>query len=206
MEKNFILMGDIIDSRKASQEELWTIFNKIIKDAKNEFSNKLASSLDIKIGDEFQVILKDMKTTLELLYYLDIYFKYENLECRFCIGYGEIVGNINKQTTNNMLGKTLTATYELLNEKKQKYSFFIENDLQKTKLLNTTGLMLENILSTLTNRQINFLFYKVIKNQTIKDLAKELNSTERNIYNYLERSKYNLIQEVFNQISATFDL
>lgn len=204
MEKHFILMGDIIDSRKINEEQLWIDLNEVINNAKEEFTESIISSLEIKIGDEFQVIMKDINSLLSLLFYLDVYFRYKKINCRFAIGFGEVTGNINNKSAYNMLGMGLTNTNELLNNKKEKYSFFIQDDIYKTILLNTIGVLLEDVLSNLTTRQVEFLFYKIIQKSNMDELELKMETGQRNLYNYFERSKYNLIKKISIQISSIF--
>jgi hypothetical protein len=204
MKKHFILMGDIIDSRKINEEQLWIDLNDVINNAKEEFNESILSSLEIKIGDEFQVIMKDINSLLSLLLYLDIYFRYKKINCRFAIGFGDVTGDINYKSAYNMLGMGLTNTNELLNNKKEKYSFFIQDDIYKTILLNTIGILLEDVLSNLTTKQILFLFYKIIQKSNMDELELKMETGQRNLYNYFERSKYNLIKIIFGQISSIF--
>ena len=60
MDKYFILMGDIKNSRKMNSKKLSNILNKVINSAENRFKDDLISKLEIKSGDDFQVILKDI--------------------------------------------------------------------------------------------------------------------------------------------------
>lgn len=206
MKRHFILMGDIINSREINEEQLWADLNEVITNARNEFTVSILSSLEIKIGDEFQVIMKDMTSLLSLLLYLDIYFRYKKINCRFAIGYGDVVGNINPESAYNMLGIGLTNTNALLNSKKERYSFFIQDDIYKTILLNTIGILLKDTLSNLTKKQIIFLYNKVIKKNNMIELELKMETGQRNLYNYLDRSKFNLINRVFSQIASIFVL
>lgn len=51
-----------------------------------------------------------------------------------------------------MLGPGLTNVNEVLNKKDKKYSFFIQDEIYKSILLDTIGLLLEDSLSNLTNK------------------------------------------------------
>jgi hypothetical protein len=54
MKKYFILMGDVIDSRKIDSEQLWNNINEVIDKARDKYSSKIISSLEIKVGDELK--------------------------------------------------------------------------------------------------------------------------------------------------------
>lgn len=204
MKKYFILMGDIIDSRKIDSEQLWNDINEVINKARDKYSDKIISSLEIKVGDEFQTILEDMDSLLSMLLYLDILFRYKNINCRFAIGYGTVIGNINKKSAYNMLGSGLTNTNELLNNKKERYAFFIQDDIIKTILLNTIGILLKDVLSNLTKKQKEFLFYKVVGELTKEQIELKMEIKHRAFYDLMNRSKYNLLRNIFRQISDIF--
>ncbi|MDA3907595.1 MAG: SatD family protein, partial [Sulfurimonas sp.] len=87
---NYILMGDIIDSREQNSKLLWEYLNEIVEQSNIEFKQYILSPLQIKIGDEFQVVMKDIQSSLKLLYYMNTYLMYKKIESRFVIGYGSI--------------------------------------------------------------------------------------------------------------------
>ncbi|KAB7887055.1 SatD family protein [Poseidonibacter ostreae] len=204
MNKYFILTGDIVGSRKKDSLILWEKLNKIINKADNQFNNLLLSPLQIKKGDEFQVVVQDIESVLSLMYYLDICFLSEDIEARFAIGYGKIESNVNRTSTNNMLGSGLTYTNQILNNKKNKYSFYIQDDIYKNISLNTIAVLLEDSLSSVTKKQIIYLYKKVVEKMSDEQLLIELDIKERNLYRYEVKSKHKLINDVFLKISQLF--
>ena len=206
MKKYYILMGDIIGSRKQNQKELWEKFNTIIQEANAHFEKQRLSQLSIKLGDDFQVIMNDIKSLLELMYYLDIAFKHVSIECRFAIGYGSIQGEISKDSIYNLMGEGLTYTHTLLNDKniKTKYRFFVQDDKKLELALNVIGLLLEEVTKKQTNKREEFLYHLVVRGLNLEQLMDELNIKERNVYKYKEDTKYNLIQEVFLHIEELY--
>ena len=66
------------------------------------------------------------------------------------------------------------------------------------------GVLLEDVLSNLTTRQVEFLFYKIIQKSNMDELELKMETGQRNLYNYFERSKYNLIKKISIQISSIF--
>lgn len=208
MNSYFILMGDIVKSRNHDSNNLNKKLNEIISNGNQKFSKSILSHLEITIGDEFQCIMKDIESLLELMYYIDIALSYENINCRFSIGYGEVNGNINKNSAYNIIGTGLTYTHELLNNKdnKNKYRFFIQDDKLKEIALNTIGMLLENIQITITTKQTEYLYYKVVKNYTSEHIESIMEIKQRNIYKYEEKSKNKLINKIFIQICLLFDI
>lgn len=204
MNKYFILMGDIKNSRKENSERLSNIMMEVISHAEQKFNNDRLSKLEIKVGDDFQVVMKDINSLLNILLYLDIYLKKNNIECRFTLGYGRISGNINKDGHSEMIGSGLTNINEILNKKYKKYSFYIEDEIYKTILLNIIGLLLEDCLSNLTKKQIEFLYHRIVMNKDLNEIEKIMDVKQRAVYDYYKRSKYFLIMNVLEKIELSF--
>jgi len=198
----YILMGDVIKSRRKDSEILWNDLNEIVEKANTEFSTSILSPLQIKIGDEFQVVMRDIGSTLQLLYFLNIYLMYKQIETRFAIGYGRIDSVINQFSANNMLGSGLTSTYEILNDKKDpnRYRFYIEDDQTITKALNCIGLLLSEIEKKNSNKQYEFLYRKVVLGQEIEDIATAMHVSNRSVYGYEERSQYKMFHKIFSSM------
>ncbi|MGD9653598.1 MAG: SatD family protein [Sulfuricurvum sp.] len=199
----YILMGDVIKSRQKDSELLWNDLNEIVKKANDIFATDILSPLQIKIGDEFQVVMKDIVSTLQLLYYLNIYFTYKNIKVRFAIGYGDIETVINSSSANNMMGKGLTETYEALNDKKDpnRYRFYIQENKKIEIALNGIGLLLSEIEEMKVSlKQSEYLYRKVVLHQEIDEIAKSMQVSERSVYGYEERSKFKLFQKIFVSI------
>ncbi|WP_298693942.1 SatD family protein [uncultured Sulfuricurvum sp.] len=199
----YILMGDVIKSRQKDSALLWNDLNEIVKKANDIFATDILSPLQIKIGDEFQVVMKDIVSTLQLLYYLNIYFTYKNIKVRFAIGYGDIETVINSSSANNMMGKGLTETYEALNDKKDpnRYRFYIQENKKIEIALNGIGLLLSEIEEMKVSlKQSEYLYRKVVLHQEIDEIAKSMQVSERSVYGYEERSKFKLFQKIFVSI------
>ena len=196
-------MGDVIKSRQKDSALLWNDLNEIVKKANDIFATDILSPLQIKIGDEFQVVMKDIVSTLQLLYYLNIYFTYKNIKVRFAIGYGDIETVINSSSANNMMGKGLTETYEALNDKKDpnRYRFYIQENKKIEIALNGIGLLLSEIEEMKVSlKQSEYLYRKVVLHQEIDEIAKSMQVSERSVYGYEERSKFKLFQKIFVSI------
>ena len=127
------------------------------------------------------------------------------MECRFALGYGSIYGFISKDSHSRMLGPGLTNVNEILNKKDKKYSFFIQDEIYKSILLDTIGLLLEDSLSNLTNKQKKFLYYTIIEEKDFRDIESLMKVKQRAVYYYAERSKYFLVMNIFDKIALSFE-
>ena len=65
--KNYILMCDIIESRKLDQILVINHFKKCTKYINQKYSNSLLSPLTITLCDEFQGIVKKLDDTIKIL-------------------------------------------------------------------------------------------------------------------------------------------
>lgn len=204
MNRYFILMGDIKNSRKINSDKLTIILDEILIKTEKKFKNKILTKLEIKLGDDFQVVLNDINSLLWILLYLDILFISKKIECRYALGYGNISGTLNKESRSSIRGLGLTNLDEILNHKDKKYSFFIQDDICKTILLDTIGLLLEDVLFNLTDKQISFLYYKVIEDKSLNEIQDLMEVKQRAVYYIAERSKYSLIRNIFEKIELTF--
>lgn len=199
----YILMGDVIQSRQKDSELLWNDLNEIVKNANDKFVIDILSPLQIKIGDEFQVVMKNIASMLQLLYYLNVYFTYKSIKVRFAIGYGDIETVINSSSANNMMGKGLTETYEILNDKKDpnRYRFYIQENKNIEIALNSIGLLLSEIEQMkVSQKQSEYLYRKVVLHQEIDQIAESMHVSERSVYGYEKRSHYKLFHKIFASI------
>lgn len=108
--KQFILMADIIKSSEKKPEALMTHFKEVVAQANKRFGKSILSPLTITLGDEFQGVVKDMETAVELIFFLDqeLLTAARMYRLRYVIHYGEISTPLNKENSHGMLGEGLT--------------------------------------------------------------------------------------------------
>src|SRR5262249_12529276 len=125
---NFILMADIISSRKTAQRLLMQDF-KLVTDKTNVTNHdKLMSPITITLGDEFQAIARDLSSALQGIIDLEE-TKIElnkGFRLRYVLHEGKIDTPINSQIAYGMMGNGLTdARQTLIEMKKSKTRFHI---------------------------------------------------------------------------------
>lgn len=204
MEKNkyYILMGDIVSSRTLDYKKLWSSLNCLEKNISDNFV--LEYFFQIKNGDEFQLISKNLNQLLNIMYYINIYLSHNNINVRFVLGYGKIEFGLENYKYKNLIGSGLSYTHDLLNEKViNKYAFFIQDDISKNLILNQLGFLLYELEKSITQKQYTYLYYKVIEKLENVDIAKKMNLTLRSIYGLEERSKYSLFKDTFDIIERS---
>ncbi|MCU0376446.1 MAG: SatD family protein [Chitinophagaceae bacterium] len=120
MGRYWILMGDIVQSRRARGNELAGQFGSLIAYLNRQFAATILSPLTITLGDEFQGVVQDKKTGVAIILEAERYImaNSEKLTIRFVLNYGEIETPVNRQIAHGMLGSGLSATRELINHLK----------------------------------------------------------------------------------------
>jgi hypothetical protein len=149
--KQIILMADIIKSRTKDSNLLMKDFKAIIDSANLLFKKKLKSPLTITLGDEFQGVIEDVKTAIEILLYLEEEFIHKKLDfkLRYVLLEGIIDTLINNKRAFEMLGPGLTESREkLFSLKETNNRFFIslENKIS-TDILNNSFVIFQSLVA-----------------------------------------------------------
>jgi hypothetical protein len=119
--KYWILMADIVSSRKHDAAALMKGFKKITGFLNVHFSKKMISPLTITLGDEFQGIVQSLDDAIEIIFKSEeiILLEQINIKIRYSVNYGSIGTKINKKIAYTMLGPGLTEARDSLNEMKK---------------------------------------------------------------------------------------
>lgn len=141
MRKRIILMGDIINSSKQPPSKLSHQFNKIIKITNQKFKSVLLTrEFTITLGDEFQGIVQDFKSAVEIMTFIDEEIIKSNFQfrLRYSLFFGEVQNQINKENAWGMLGSGLVECRNILNKMKKNTVFEIngfDNFYKESKLV-----------------------------------------------------------------------
>ena len=113
---NYILMADIVGSRRKKSTQLLAQFHLVVEDANKKFKKHLLSPLTITLGDEFQGIVTDLAASVAVIIYLEEsrVTKGYNFQLRYVLHYGKVETAINKKNAHAMLGKGLTEARQAL--------------------------------------------------------------------------------------------
>lgn len=133
---HFILMADIIGSSALSLEE-YDVFKQAIDKTNRNFARKLLSPLTITLGDEFQGVIKNRKSGIEIIIDLEEEMLLSGIQMRYSFGQGTIDTAINPENAHGMVGPGLTKTRKALEEVKEsedRHTFDFK-DRQLTKKL-----------------------------------------------------------------------
>ncbi|WP_018344897.1 SatD family protein [Cytophaga aurantiaca] len=148
--KHYILMADIIESGKKDSKQLMKDFKELVDEVNSTYVHGVLSPLTITLGDEFQCVLKDLPSSIDIILYLEelkIHRK-KNFQLRYVLNQGNIETPINKEVAYGMLGTGLTEAREKLSEYKStrhRFLISIENKVLQEMLMNAF-IILENII------------------------------------------------------------
>ncbi len=144
-----ILMADIIKSRKADSKRLQNNFAEIVSAANRSFKGNILSPLTITLGDELQGVISDLRTSLDIIYYLEevgLELKLK-FKLRYVLHSGEIDTPINPERAHGMLGHGLAEARKILSHKyrgKPRFQMALP-DQQLTTRMNHLWKLLENL-------------------------------------------------------------
>jgi len=116
----FILMADVIDSRRAQQEILMEQLKKVVVTTNRIAKHKIISPLTITLGDEFQGVMDDLTSALDVMMEIEegIINNKASFKLRYVLLEGKIETPINTNIAYEMLGSGLTETRNYLSSLK----------------------------------------------------------------------------------------
>ncbi len=177
----WIIMGDIIKSRKTNGQIIAGIFEKLVTYLNEKFRNEILSPLTITLGDEFQGVLQSQKTGIKIILEAEEWLLNENdkIEIRFALNYGQIETEINKKIAHGMLGQGLTETRELLNLlKNKKDRFWVGKSGKPDKRITNLFILLQSLTAHWKNDQrkiaasfLKYKDYKIVATNMGKDIS-----------------------------------
>lgn len=195
---NYILMADVIGSRKADQMGILKDFKSITKRTNQLLDNQFLSPITITLGDEFQCIAADLAAALNIILSIEesIVKTQTALKLRYVLLEGLIETPINPKIAYGMLGSGLTAAREKLiglKKKKQRFSANLKNKPLE-KAINNTFVGLQSIIDSWGLEKDYYVVAEFFENKDYKKVASDLNKERSLIW---KREKSLKIEEYF---------
>jgi len=199
MKDYFILMADIVDSRRSDQNKLMNSFKKVIIETNHENKKLMLSPLTITLGDEFQGIVNSAKAAAKLMFFIEEKIIHLNagFKLRFVLVEGAIDTPINNTIAYEMLGDGLTQAREALTVHKNsnvRYYFNLRNAPKSEALVNSMFLY-QSIVDDWKVSKDYDLITNFIKLRDYKLVAEQLGKTRSQIW---KREKSLKIEEYFS--------
>lgn len=123
-ESYVVIIGDIIDSRKLEDREaIQKKFKEALNFINQKYSMSISAKFKITLGDEFQGLLKDRQSILDIITDFELYML--PVEFRYGIGIGDIDTEINYEDSSEIDGSAYHRARDMINvleDKKGKYN------------------------------------------------------------------------------------
>ncbi|MEO6287886.1 MAG: SatD family protein [Dyadobacter sp.] len=209
MEKKYqyILMADIISSRKSDQKMLMEHFARLVSTSNSRNKPALASPLTITLGDEFQSIAKNLKSALQVIISIEelIIQEQYGFKLRYVLLEGEIDTPINEQIAYGMLGEGLTRARKALTEakgNKARFSVDVKNK-KLTNALNNSLVIYQSLIDGWKIAKDYALITEFLMFGDYKKVANETGKTRSQIWKReksLKINEYIAIKEVIHYL------
>jgi len=206
MAKYYILMGDIIQSRKMDAQKLRRELKSLLSACNGDLKTEILSPYTTTLGDEFQGIARSLHGAAESIFYFEeLRIRNQNdFMMRYVVHYGEIQTSINTKVAYGMMGPGLTKARSLLTDKRRGRPRFLF-DLPDNRLAeNLTRLC--TIIDGLTRRwcpRDYALISDMLTNRNNEEVATNHNKNRSQIW---KRRKHLLIEEYRLGRAVVFDL
>ena len=182
-EQYYILMADIIGSSGFEGQQLMTEFKQMITLHNKRFADKILSPLTITLGDEFQGVVADLPTCVQIIIALDEYAYVKNVgfKLRYSLHYGTIDTPINHKVAHGMVGAGLTQAREnitlLKKDRNRRFWMAIDSPVFD-KILNNLFVVYQTVIDSwksedvmLVDAFLKFIDYKEVAKKTKKDVS-----------------------------------
>jgi len=151
MALQYILMGDIIGSRKYDARKLRNDFMGVVSSCNEELEQNILSPFTVTLGDEFQGITTSLDGVVKAIFYMEetILSRRLAFKIRYVAVYGAIDTPINQLKAHTMMGAGLTKARKILTDKRRGLPRirFDLGDAYTTNQLNRLFLVLDGLTS-----------------------------------------------------------
>lgn len=183
--KEYVIMGDVIKSSSIESEYLIKYFKKVINTVNKKYKKSILSPLTITLGDEFQGIVKNIHTAIELIFEIDKQILGQiNYSLRYVINHGEVETTINTKSAHAMLGTGLTNARKSLENIKTKngnvYISGLENG-DKEQKLNYAFSLYKSLYNDIKEKD-RMLAYNFLLNKDYKAIAWEYHKDDSSVW------------------------
>jgi hypothetical protein len=209
----FILMADIIGSRRTDQQRLIMDFKEIVSQTNISARNQLLSPITVTLGDEFQSVVKSLSSAVAIILQLEesIIVAGKNFKLRYSLVEGEIETAINTKIAYEMLGSGLTEARENLTAlKKMKTRFHVAiQDQVRGNAINNAFVVIQRIVDDWKLEKDYYIVAKFLQHMDYKQVASELNK-ERSLMWKREKSlrleEYFALKDVITYLGGNNDV
>lgn len=175
--RTYIVMADIIDSRKQPSKKLMRDFQNVVKSINFKYRKHLLSPLTITLGDEFQGVLKSYDSALRLILEMEeeIVKQGGKFKLRYVLNYGDIETKLNHEIAYGMMGRGLTKSREALEELKDTDVRFlvILDSATDAEIMNNLFKLYDRVISDWKGKDLDYVKL-FLEDKTYQEVASEL--------------------------------
>lgn len=200
-----ISMGDLVHSTAhADLNKLHLLFNQVVSEANERFSDYIASPLTITLGDEFQGLSTSLDQGFKLNHFVRISLLLKGVSTRLVLGVGAIDTEVNPKAAWNMMGEGLSRAREKIDVKKNLncYRFSFPEQGQLEKLLDSVGKSITKVETDWTRTQMEYIARKLSNpNVPVRLIARDLGISKNSMYKVLRSGNSDFYEEQLKTIS-----
>jgi hypothetical protein len=210
MFKQHILMADIVKSSEMNAYYLMRDFKEFSSRINNLFRNAFLSPITITLGDEFQSIIRSVKSGIDIILFFEeaVIKEKKSYKLRYIFSFGEIDTPINQDAAYGMLGPGLLEARALLakmKNSKDRYFFKLGSQVLSEKL-NLIFRLYQMIVDNWQPKDFP-LIGEFLKNQDYKAVAENMKKDRSLIWRReksLNISEYFTIKElIYREIETS---
>ena len=206
MSRYFILMGDVIGSRRLHAAELRRQLKNLLSACNRHLKAEILSPYTTTLGDEFQGVPGSLYSAAESLFCIEeerIKNQYD-FGVRYVVHYGEIDTPISREIAYEMMGPGLTRARALLTDKRRGQPRFCFDLPDKELAENLTRLcsVIDGLVDRWNPRDYALIF-AMLSSTSNEDVAAEHGKNRSQIW---KRRKHLLIEEYRLTKAVVLDL
>lgn len=194
MKNQYILMADIIDSREKDELIMMWQFKELVYNLNLEYRNRISSPFTITLGDEFQGIVTDLQSLIDIIFFIEEQTLKRGLifKLRYAISESDIDPlKINTYASYGMMSEGLIGTRSALNNSKKNKSRFLFSlkKMSKIKVLKLDLLFscYQAKIDSWNIKDKDIIKEYLNKNTDYKDIASRLHMYDSTIWKKLQR-------------------
>ena len=206
----FIVMADIMASRKLDQATAMKEFQQLVAAVNRKCQPVLLSPLTITLGDEFQGIIQKIEDLPNLVFELEEQALMLNVgfELRYVFYQGKIDTPINHEIAYGMMGRGLTYAREELTALKRsnrRFRVFL-NAVEKSVVLDNALLVFQEIIDGWQRGRDHLLLSAFLTTTDYKQVAEDLKKDRSLMWRRrksLRIAEYLAMKKVLEYLAAT---
>lgn len=203
MNKELIIIGDVIKSRKKFHPNNWAFFHDSIDCINKNFNSSLKIPFSVYSGDSFGAVCKDLTSALEIVLAIQEFQRHQN--SRIILIEDEVTFGMEKNNFLALEGPALWRSEEKLKQaKKNNVQFLADIDIEDQLITKITNTIVNLILAIRVDwNDTEWAIYKKY-NHTIKqtDIAKDLNISQQYVSKLIRKSHIKLIKSSEKKLQA----